>query len=179
MCQRDLRFWRPLVTNSDDLLPNAFIWTPFRPDLGQAIFEPRNTFPKLRQICFQIDSFGHLSVRIETSRELVQWRTVWYATEQVRLRQARQEVRLAHFCLCQTDVLGFGSNLSHTLSLDTCRSKWSRAAKSACFVNRNHIRYVSGDHLGVRQALKVFVLSSGTSESAQTIVFVASESSWR
>mgnify|MGYP003314290485 CR=1 FL=1 len=67
-------------------------------------------------------------------RNFVQWRTVWYATEQVRLRQARQEVRLAHFCLCQTDVLGFGSNLSHTLSLDTCRSKCSRSRKTIVFV---------------------------------------------
>ena len=47
-----------------DLFPNGFIWTPFCPDLDQAIFEPRYTFPKLWQICFQMASFGHLSVQI-------------------------------------------------------------------------------------------------------------------
>ena len=33
-------------------------------NLDQAIFELRYTFPKLWQICFQMASFGHLSVRI-------------------------------------------------------------------------------------------------------------------
>ena len=47
-----------------DLLPDGFIWTPFRPDLDQAILEPRYTFPKRWQICFQMASFGHLSVQI-------------------------------------------------------------------------------------------------------------------
>ena len=32
--------------------------------MDQAIFEPRYTFPKLWQICFQMASFGHLSVQI-------------------------------------------------------------------------------------------------------------------
>ena len=68
---------------------------------------------------------------------------------------------------------------SDALSLDACRSKLSRAANRPGFVDRNQIRGVSGDNLGVRQALKVCVLSSGTHESAQTIVFVVSESPWR
>ena len=38
-------------------------------------------------------------------------------------------LHLAHFCLCQMDVLRRGSNVSHTLSLDTCRSKCSRSLK--------------------------------------------------
>ena len=42
------------------------------------------------------------------------------------------EHRLAHFCLWQLDVLGRGSNVSHTLSLDTCRSKCSRTLKPLC-----------------------------------------------
>ena len=45
-----------------DLFPDGFIWTPFRPDLDQAIFEPRDTIPKLWHICFQMASFGHLYV---------------------------------------------------------------------------------------------------------------------
>ena len=43
-----------------DLLPDGFIWTPFCPDLDQAIFEPMYTLPKLWLICFQMASFGHL-----------------------------------------------------------------------------------------------------------------------
>ena len=33
-------------------------------NLDQPVFEPRYNFPKLWQICFQIASFGHLSVQI-------------------------------------------------------------------------------------------------------------------
>ena len=47
-----------------DLLPDGFILTPFCPDLDQAIFEHRSTVLKLWQICFQMASFGHLSVQI-------------------------------------------------------------------------------------------------------------------
>ena len=47
-----------------DLLPDCFIWTPFLPDLVQAILEPRYTFPEPWQICCQIASFGHLSSQI-------------------------------------------------------------------------------------------------------------------
>ena len=47
-----------------DLLPDGFILIPFGADLDQAIFEPRYTFPKLWQICFQMVSFGHLSVQM-------------------------------------------------------------------------------------------------------------------
>ena len=47
-----------------DLHPDGFILTPFCPDLDRATFEPRNIFPKLEQICFQMASFGHLSVQI-------------------------------------------------------------------------------------------------------------------
>ena len=47
-----------------DLFPDSFIWRPFRPDLDQAIFEARDAIPKLRQICFQMASFGQLSVKI-------------------------------------------------------------------------------------------------------------------
>ena len=44
-------------------MPDGFIWKPFCPDLGQAIFEPRYTFPKPFRICFQIASFGYLSLQ--------------------------------------------------------------------------------------------------------------------
>ena len=47
-----------------NLLPYGFILTLFRPDLDQAIFEPRDTFPKQLQICFHMASFGHLSVQM-------------------------------------------------------------------------------------------------------------------
>ena len=47
-----------------ELLPVGFIWIPFCPDLDQAIFEPRYTLPKVWQICFQMVSFGHISVQI-------------------------------------------------------------------------------------------------------------------
>ena len=47
-----------------DVLPYGFIWTPFYPDLDQAIFETRYAFPKLQQICFRMASFGYLSVQI-------------------------------------------------------------------------------------------------------------------
>ena len=46
------------------LLPNGFIWEPFCSDLDQSIFMPRYTAPTLWQICFQMASFGHLSVQI-------------------------------------------------------------------------------------------------------------------
>ena len=45
-------------------MQSAMTWTPFCPDLDQAIFEPRDTIPKLWQICFQMASFGHLSLQI-------------------------------------------------------------------------------------------------------------------
>ena len=48
------------------------------------------------------------------------------------------EVRLAHFCLCQIDVLGPGSNVSHTLSHDTRRSKCSRPLKPLYPVRAEH-----------------------------------------
>ena len=54
----------------------------------QAIFEPRNTFPKLWQICFQMASFGHLSVQI------------W-----IRPFSKREIVVLVQFYLCQIDFL--------------------------------------------------------------------------
>ena len=54
----------PLPKAMADLLPYGFIWTPFCPDLHQAIFEPRYTFQKLWQICFHMASFGHRSVQI-------------------------------------------------------------------------------------------------------------------
>ena len=44
-----------------DFVRYGFIRTPFCPDLDQAIFEPRYTFPKPLQICFQMASFGCLS----------------------------------------------------------------------------------------------------------------------
>ena len=37
-----------------DLVPDGIIRTPCCPDLDQAIFEPRYTFPKPLQICFQM-----------------------------------------------------------------------------------------------------------------------------
>ena len=43
-----------------DLFPDGFIWTPFRPDLDQAILGTRDTIPRRWQICFQKASFGHL-----------------------------------------------------------------------------------------------------------------------
>ena len=49
---------------SADLLPYGFIWIPFCPDLDQAIFAPRYTFPKQWQICFHMASFRHLSVQV-------------------------------------------------------------------------------------------------------------------
>ena len=49
------------ITN---LLPYGFIWTPFCPNIDQAIFEPRYTFPKPLQICSHMASFGHLSVQV-------------------------------------------------------------------------------------------------------------------
>ena len=44
----------------------GFIWTPFFPDLDQAMFEPSSsyTFPNPFQICSRKASFGHLSVQI-------------------------------------------------------------------------------------------------------------------
>ena len=42
----------PLPKSIAHLLPYGFIWTPFCPDLDQAIFEPRYALPKLWQICF-------------------------------------------------------------------------------------------------------------------------------
>ena len=48
---------------------------------------------------------------------------------------------------------------SNALSLDTCRSKLSKAAKSICFVERNQIR----SHLGVERTQKVLVLSNENS----------------
>ena len=42
-----------------NLLPYGFLWTPFCPDLDQAILEPRYTFPKVWQICFHMASFGY------------------------------------------------------------------------------------------------------------------------
>ena len=47
-----------------DLLPHGFIRSPCRPDLVQAIFESGDTFPKTLLICFQVASFGYLSVQI-------------------------------------------------------------------------------------------------------------------
>ena len=47
-----------------DLCPDGFILTPFNPDLDQAVFEPRDTIPKLWQICFQMASFGYFFVKI-------------------------------------------------------------------------------------------------------------------
>ena len=45
-----------------DVLPDGFTWTPFCPDLGQAILEPRYTFPEPWQsICkFQTSCMGLL-----------------------------------------------------------------------------------------------------------------------
>ena len=47
-----------------DFFPDGFIWTPFNPDLDQAIFEPRDAIPKLWQIRFQMASFGYFFVKI-------------------------------------------------------------------------------------------------------------------
>ena len=47
-----------------DFVPDGIIRTPCCPDLDQAIFEPRYTFPKPLQICFQMASCGRLSVQI-------------------------------------------------------------------------------------------------------------------
>ena len=47
-----------------DSLPGGFIWTPFCPDLDQAIVESSCTFPKLWQMCSQMALFRHLSVQI-------------------------------------------------------------------------------------------------------------------
>lgn len=47
-----------------DLLQFGFVWTPSCQDLDQAIFEPRYSCPKPRLICFNLASFGHLSVKI-------------------------------------------------------------------------------------------------------------------
>ena len=45
------------------------------------------------------------------------------------------------------------------------------------FLDNRYARF--GSHLGVRQALKVLVLSNGIHKGAQTIVFVVLESPWR
>ena len=47
-----------------NLLPYGFIWSPFNPNINQAIFEPRYIFPKPLQICSHMASFGHLSVQV-------------------------------------------------------------------------------------------------------------------
>ena len=53
-----------------DLLPYGFIWTPFCPDLDQAIFKPRYTFPKLLQICFSTCVFSNSICTFYTSVDL-------------------------------------------------------------------------------------------------------------
>ena len=45
--QNHIRTQMHLPETVADLLPDGFIWTPFCPDLDQAIFEPMNTFQKL------------------------------------------------------------------------------------------------------------------------------------
>ena len=53
------------------LLPHGFMWTPFCPDLDQAMFDSSYTLlpksgssQKLPQMCFPMASFGHISVQI-------------------------------------------------------------------------------------------------------------------